>query len=106
VSITIHEYKWINLTKKDKESGYTDSQRKRLTKVAEKGLWQIEVKGYHTWLPDQVAHLCEFGIAFRGPYCAIVGHSLEWEPGEQWRILKLYTAERNERHRNRLYNAS
>ena len=102
----IHEYKRINLKKKDKESGYGDSQRKWLSKAAEKGLRQIKVKGYRARLPDQVTHLREFGIAFLGPYCAIMGHSLEREPGEQWRILKLYTAERNERHRNRLYNAS
>ena len=34
----IHEYKWINLKKREKESGYDDLQRKRLTKAAEKGL--------------------------------------------------------------------
>src|SRR5258708_34410036 len=73
----IQEYKRIKLTKKDKESGYGDSQRKRPTKAAEKGLGQIKIKGYRAWLPDQVIKLREFGMAFLGPFCAIVGHSLE-----------------------------
>jgi len=102
----IQEYKRIKLTKKDKDSGYGGSQRKRLTKAAEKGLGQIEIKGYRTQLPDQVTKLREFGIAFLGPYCAIVGHSLKREPGGEWRIRKVYNAERNERHRDRLYHAS
>jgi len=102
----IQEHKRIKLTKTDKKSGYGDSQRKRLTKAAEKGLGQIEIKGYRSRLPDQVTKLCEFGTAFLGPYCAIVGHSLEREPGGEWRIIKLYNAERNEGHRDQLYHAS
>ena len=102
----IHEYKRIKLTKKEKQSGYTHSQRKRLTKAAEKGMEQIEIKGHRARLPYQVIKLREFGIAFLGPYCGIVGRSLEREPGGEWRIIKLYHAEKNERHRDRLYHAS
>jgi hypothetical protein len=102
----IQEHKRMALSEKDKRSGYGDPQRERLTKEAEKGLTQIEVKGYRARLPDQVTKLREFGIAFLGPYCAIVGRSFKRKAGGQWKIRKTYIAERNERHRGQLYTAS
>lgn len=101
----IQEHKRVVLSAQDKKSGYGDSQRKRLTRAAEKGLRQIEVKGYRARLPDTVTELREFGIAFLGPYCAIESHSLKRKPGGQWKFKKTYMAERNERHRDQLYTA-
>jgi hypothetical protein len=99
----IQEHKRIALSESDKRSRYGDSQRERLTTGVEDGLTQIDVKGYRARLPDQVTRLREFGIAFLGPYCAIVGRSLKRTAGGQWKIKKIYTGERNERHRDWLY---
>jgi hypothetical protein len=104
--VAIQEHKRMALSEKDKRSRYGDSQRERLTKEAEKGLTQIEVKGYRARLPDQATKLREFGIAFLGPYCAIVGRSFKWKAGGQWNIKRTYITERNERHRDQLYTAS
>ena len=102
----IQEHKRIAMTKKDRGSGYGDSQRRRLSKEAEKGFSQIEARGYRARLPDRVTKLREFGIAFLGPYCAIVGRSLKRQPGGPWEFAKSYTTERNERHRSKLYTVS
>jgi len=102
----IQEHKRVSLSQKDKSTGYDDSKRVRLTTAAEKGLMQIEIKGYRARLPDKVTQLCEFGIAFLGPYCAIVGHVLERKAGGQWTISKTYDAEENESHRDQLYTVS
>ena len=102
----IQEHKRITMTKKDKQSGYGNSQCMRLTKEAENGLRQIEAKAYRARLPNHVTKLREFGIAFLGPYCAIVGRSLKREPGGQWEFEKSYSTERNERHRKQLYTVT
>jgi len=102
----IQEHKRIAMTKKDKGSGYGDSQRMRLTKEAENGFSQIEAGGYRARLPDRVTKLREFGIAFLGPYCAIVGRSFKRQPGGPWEFEKSYPTERNERHRSKLYTVS
>jgi hypothetical protein len=74
------------LSQKDKESGYGESQHKRLTEEGERGLAQIEAKGYRGRLPDQVTKLRKFGIAFRGPYCTVVGRSLKRKAGDFFRF--------------------
>jgi hypothetical protein len=102
----IQAHKRIKLSDKDKRSGYGGPICQRLTKAAEDGLRQLEVKGYRAGLATDVVKLREFGIAFLGPYCAIVGRSLKRQPGGQWKIQKSYTAERNEKYRDRLYAAS
>jgi len=102
----IQEHKCVWLSPKDKETGYGDSPRERLTKAAERGLAQIGIKGYRARLPGQVTRLREFGIAFLGPYCAIAGCSLERERGKQWKIKETYDAEENEKQRDQLYTAS
>ncbi|KAI9509989.1 hypothetical protein F5148DRAFT_1374783 [Russula earlei] len=102
----IQEHKRIGLSAKDKKSGYGESQRERLSKAAENALEQIKAKGYRARLPDQVTKLREYGIAFLGPYCAIVSDALKREPGGQWKVTKSYITERNEQHRVTLYTAS
>ena len=102
----IQEHNRIAMTKKDKGSSYGDSQRMRLTKEAENGFSQIEARGYRARLPDRVTKLREFGIAFLGPYCAIVGRSLKRQPGGLWEFEKSYPTKRNERHRSKLYTVS
>src|SRR5271170_2876758 len=42
----IQEHKRVRLSSKDKDTGYGDSQRERLTVAAENGLKQIGIKGY------------------------------------------------------------
>ncbi|KAI9509991.1 hypothetical protein F5148DRAFT_1374784 [Russula earlei] len=102
----IQEHKRIRLSAKYKKSGYGDSQRERLSKAAENALEQIKAKGYRARLPDHVTKLREYGIAFLGPYCAIVSDALKREPGGQWKVTKSYITERNEKHRVKLYTAS
>jgi len=102
----IHEYKQIKMSKRDKRSGYDESKCRRLTKEAENGLQQIHNKGYHAKLPNEVTRLREYSIAFLGPYCAIIGHSLERVPGGQWKVTGLYDAERNERNCVALYTVA
>lgn len=102
----IHEYKRIKMSKRDKRSGYDDSKCRRLTTEAENALQQIDNKGYRAQLPNEVTSLREYGIAFLGPYCAIVSHSFERVPGGQWKITGLYNAERNEKNRVALYTVA
>jgi len=102
----IHEYKWLKMSKRDKRNSYDDTKCRRLTKEAENALQQIDSKGYRAQLPNEVTRLREYGIAFLGPYCAIVGHSFERVPGGQWEITGSYKAERNERNRVKLYTVA
>ena len=80
----IHEYERIALSKKDKENGYDDWKRERLTKEAEKGLRQIEVRGYQ-------ASRIRYWISWLG---AVVGRSLKRTSGGQWKIEKSHCQER------------
>lgn len=78
----LQEYKRVKMSEKDKNEGYSDSQCKRLTKMSEEALRQLETKGHRASMKDHVIKLHEYGLAFLGPYCAIVGQSLEREPDE------------------------
>jgi hypothetical protein len=99
----IQEHKHIKFSKKDKTEGYGESQRKQLTKIAEKALTQIETKHYCTMIRDHVTELCKLGLAFLGPYCAVEGHLLRRDHGGQWTIWKVYTTEQDEARRAEMY---
>ena len=48
-----------------------------------------------------MTELCEYGIAFLGPYCAVVARSLKRDRGGQWVYEKEYTSAEDEiRHGN------
>jgi len=101
----IHEHKRLKLTKKDKKDGYGDSQSKRLTKMAAKGLRQLETKQYRASMRDHVTDLHEYSLGFLGPYCAIAGRSLKREPGGQWVVVNSYDADQDEKRRALLYRS-
>ena len=88
---------------KDKAEGYGESQCRRLTKIAEKALKQIETKRYRTVIKDQVTELREFGLAFLGPYCAVVGHLLGRDRGGKWKIREVYATDQDEARRAEMY---
>lgn len=99
----LQEHKRMKLSKKDKKEGYGDSQRKGLTKMAAKALTQLETKGYRALMRGHVMKLREYGLAFLGPYCAIVGRSLERERGGPWVVTATYDADEDEKRRDLLY---
>ena len=101
----IQEHKRLKLTKKDKKDGYGDSQSKRLTKMAAKGLQQLETKQYRASMRDHVTNLHEYSLGFLGPYCAIAGRSLKREPGGQWVVVNSYDADQDEKRRALLYRS-
>ena len=100
---TIQEHKRIRFLKKDKAEGYGESQCRRLTKIAEEALIQIETKRYRTMIRDHVTELWEFSLAFLGPYCAVVGHLLRRKHGGKWEIHEVYTADQDEARRAEMY---
>jgi len=102
-SAVIQEYKRIPLSMKDKKEGYVDSKRKRLTKHADDALSQVETRFYRGGLGDHVTELCEYGIAFLGPYCAVVARSLKRDRGGQWVYGKEYTSAEDEIRRRNMY---
>ena len=101
----LHEYKREMLSDKDKKEGYGDAQKKRLTKMAEEALAQLETRGYRALMRDHVTNLREYGFAFLGPYCAVVGRSLKREPGGQWMIRKTYDSTQDEKRRAQMYRS-
>jgi len=101
----LHEHKREPLKPRDKQEGYSDSQRKRLTKKAEEALVQLETRQYHASMKDHVTKLHEYGLAFLGPYCAVVGRSLERKQGGAWVITNIYGSIDDEERRELLYTS-
>jgi hypothetical protein len=73
----VQEYKRIQLTKKDKTNVYSDSQNRHLNKQANNALRQVETRLCCAQMLPHVIKLCEYGIVFLGPYCAVTGRLLE-----------------------------
>lgn len=65
----------------DRSSGYNDERDARIAHAARGALEQISQKNYRAAVTEDIQRLSEVGIAFEGPYCAIVGHLLERELG-------------------------
>ena len=101
----IHEHKWEPIKPQDKKEGYSDSQRELLTKKAEEALVQLETRQYRASMEDHVMKLHEYGLAFLGPYCAVVGRSLERKPGGAWVITGTYDSIEDEKRRKKLYTS-
>jgi hypothetical protein len=100
----IQEYKRIKILKKDKMDGYGDSQCQRLTKVANEALKQVETRLYRARMPPNVTKLRECGVAFLGPFCAVVGCLLERNPGDNWVVKEKYTSQMDEQRRSECYH--
>jgi hypothetical protein len=98
----LQEHKRELLSAKDRNG---DSQSKRLTKMAEDALLQLETRQYRAAMKDHVTELREYGLGFLGPFCAVAGRFLKRRPGGQWIIKDTYSAEKDERRRARLYGA-
>lgn len=62
----------------------------------------IETSRYRTVAKDHVTELREFGLAFLGPYCAVVGRLLERDRGDNW---KVHSADKDEARRAEMYKA-
>jgi len=99
----IQEFKSIKLSKKDKEETYGDDQSERLTNKAKSALDQIEVKHYRNAIPEHVTVLHEYGVAFLGVCCAVVGQSLSREKEGQWKITEVYSSHDDEMDRKQFY---
>ena len=57
-----------------------------------------------SYLDEIVMKLREHGLAFLGPYCAIIGRSLERkQQGGPWVVADTYDADQDERCRELLY---
>lgn len=54
---------------------------------------------------DHVTKLREYGLAFLGPYCAILERSLERKQGGVWLITDRYGAGKDEERRKLLYTS-
>ena len=65
----------------------------------------IETSRYRTVVKDHVTELREFGLAFLGPYCAVVGRLLERDRGDNWNIQEVYSADKDEARRAEMYKA-
>ena len=97
---TINEVKRIEYWEK---AGYRDThERKLLTKAAKEALDQCDTRHYRAILPDTVTTVCEYGLAFLGPYCGIEARRLE-RVGEKWVVKETYTAEEDEVRRKDAY---
>ena len=101
----LHEHNRVPLKDQDKKGGYGDSQRQRLTKKAEEALVQLETRQYRASMKDHVTKLHEYGLAFLGPYCAVVGRSLERKQEGPWKTKNTYGFVEDEERRKLLYTS-
>jgi hypothetical protein len=66
---------------------------------------QLETRQYRASMKDHVTKLHEYGLAFLGPYCAVVGHSLERKQGGAWVVTGTYDSIEDEKRREKLYTS-
>ena len=66
-------------------------------------LRQLETRQYRASMKDHVTKLYEYGLAFLGKYCAVVGRSLQRERGGVWVITGTYDSIADEKRRKSLY---
>jgi len=85
------------------KKGYREVERLRLSEGTTAALDQCDTRHYRAMLPKEVKIVCEYGIAFLGPYCAIEARLLEWDDGKGWVIKRKYTAEDDELRRDKTY---
>lgn len=100
----IQEHRRIELLEQDKQRLYGESQCKRLTRMANEALEQIQNRRHRNLIRNHVTELREFGIAFLGPYCAVVGNVLTRKCGGEWTVHDSYTARQDEARRAKMYS--
>ncbi len=54
-------------------------------------------------MPKEVTTICEYGIAFLGPYCAIEARLLEWDDEWGWIKKREHTTKDDESRRDKTY---
>jgi hypothetical protein len=75
------------------------------TKNAEEALVQLETRQYRASMKDHVTKLHEYSLTFLGPYCAVLGRSLERKQGGAWVITYTYGSVKDEERRKSLYTS-
>ena len=101
----LHEHKWVPFMERDKKEGYSNSQHQQLMEKVEEVLMQLEMRQYCGLIKDHITKLHEYGLAFLGPYCTVVSHSLEWKQGGPWVIKNTYSLIEDENHHKLLYTS-
>ena len=54
-------------------------------------------------MKDHITKLCDYGQAFLGLYCVVVGCSLKWKQGGAWMFMDMYDSVKDE-HCKLFYN--
>jgi len=97
---TIIEVKRIKYTGK---KGYRNAhERQLLTEATKEALDQCDTRHYRAILPATVTTVCEYALAFLGPYCGIEARLLE-RVDTKWVIKEMYTSEEDEVRRKDTY---
>jgi len=102
----IHEHRNKRWTAKDKKEGFNESKNRRLTKLSEDGLDQIQRNDYRTFLNVErhITELHVYGIAFWGTWCAVVGRTLPRKRADEtWTLTKEYNGAEDEASRAPMY---
>jgi hypothetical protein len=95
----IIEVKRLPHTKKE---GYRDVGRVLLSHEPKKALQQCDTRHYRAIMPEGVTTICEYGLAFLGPYCGVEARIVE-RVGGKWVTGVEYTAEEDEERRKDIY---
>jgi hypothetical protein len=74
---------------------------RQLAKMAE----PLETKQYRALMRDHVPNLREYGLAFLGPYSAVVGRSPKRVQDGAWVVTDKYGADQDEKCRDLLYRS-
>jgi hypothetical protein len=102
----IQEYRRLKPLEKEKGMGYISSNDSRLTNKADEALQQLEDRCYRAKLGPHVTELREYGVAFLGPYCAIVARSMRRADRGKWAVVGDYTAVEDTARRETMYTIS
>jgi hypothetical protein len=78
------------------KKGYCDVEHELLSCVMKEALQQCDSRHYHAHMPKDVTTVCEYGLAFLGPYCGIKVHILQRADGK-WVTGSEYTAAEDEK---------
>jgi len=103
----IHEYKNKSLTPAEKKKeAFDELKSQQLTELAVAGLEQIKQREYRTIFDNdsKITEVHEYGIAFFGKRCAVVGRTMSREgQGEPWTSTKTYSGKADEASRAPMY---
>jgi len=86
----------------DKKGYRHDIEGRQLSQETMEALKQCDTRNCRAIMPDGVVTICEYGLAFLGPYCGVEGRLIE-KVGEQWVTKATYTAQEDEKRRKNTY---